>query len=75
MDTPKITQTEHVAAAAIYAFLGILIFALAFFIIDRLTPGHLWKAIAEEKNTALAIFLGCCALAVGLIIAAAVNGG
>lgn len=75
MDVNRATQMEHVGAAAIYALLGIVIFGLAFFIVDRVTPGHLWKALHEEKNTALAIFLGCCAIALGLIIAAAVNGG
>lgn len=75
MDLSKPVYLEHLTLAAIYAVLGIVIFAAAFFVVDRLTPGHLWKTLVEEKNTAVAVLLGCCAIAVGLIIAAAVNGG
>ncbi len=56
-----------------YAALGIVIFVLAFFIIDRFTPYHLWKEIVEEKNTALAILVGAMSIGICIIIAAAVH--
>ena len=56
-----------------YAALGILIFVLAFFVIDRFTPYHLWKEIVEEKNTALAILVGAMSIGICIIIAAAVH--
>jgi len=59
--------------AIVYAVLGIVIFAISFVTIDRLTPHDLWKEIIEEKNVALAIIVGFMALAVGIIIAAAVH--
>jgi len=59
--------------AIVYAVLGIVIFAISFITIDRLTPHDLWKEIIEEKNVALAIIVGFMALAVGIIIAAAVH--
>jgi uncharacterized membrane protein YjfL (UPF0719 family) len=59
--------------AIVYATLGIIIFVLAFFIIDKLTPYHLWKEIVEDKNIALAILIGAMSVGMCIIIAAAVH--
>ncbi len=59
--------------ALIYAFLGILIFLFSFFVIDWITPYHLWKEIVEEKNIALAVLVGAMSLGICVIIAAAVH--
>jgi len=59
--------------ALIYAVLGIEIFLFAFFIVDKMTPYHLWKEIVEDKNIALAILIGAISLGMCLIIAAAVH--
>lgn len=64
---------EAFVNAIVYAFLGIVIFALSFITIDKLTPHDLWREIIEEKNVALAIIVGFMALAMGIIIAAAVH--
>ena len=42
-------------ATVIYAGLGIVIFVLSFVLVDRLTPGELWKEIIERQNTAVAL--------------------
>jgi uncharacterized membrane protein YjfL (UPF0719 family) len=59
--------------AIMYASLGIVIFVLAFWIIDRFTPFHLWNEIVREKNVALAILLGAMSIGMCIIIAAAVH--
>jgi len=59
--------------AVVYAALGIVIFCCAFFIIDKMTPYHLWDQIVREKNTALAILVGCMSIGMCVIIAAAVH--
>ena len=59
--------------AIIYAALGILIFVIAFALIDRLTPYHLWNEIVHEHNTALAILIGAMSIGMCIIIAAAVH--
>jgi len=61
------------ANALIYSVLGILIFAIAFVLIDKLTPYHLWKEIVEDKNVALAILIGALSIGMCIIIAAAVH--
>ncbi len=58
----------------IYAFLGIAILVVSFFILEILTPKHnLRKEIIENKNTALAVFFGFFMLSVALIIASAIH--
>jgi putative membrane protein len=59
--------------AIVYSFLGIVIFSLAFALIDRLTPYDLWKEICENRNTALAIMVGAMSIGICIIIAAAVH--
>jgi putative membrane protein len=59
--------------AVVYSLLGILIFMLAFFLIDRLTPYHLWKEIIDDKNIALAILVGAMSIGMCMIIAMAVQ--
>ncbi len=66
-------QATNVANAIIYAAIGIVIFAGAFIIIDKVTPYHLWKEIVQEHNMALAVLLGAMSLGICVIIAAAIH--
>ncbi|MBI4903382.1 MAG: DUF350 domain-containing protein [Acidobacteria bacterium] len=59
--------------ALIFAVMGILIFVIAFVVVDKLTPYDLWKEIVEEKNIALAIMVGAMSLGLCIIIASAVH--
>jgi putative membrane protein len=66
-------QLSNVVNAVVYAAIGIVIFAGAFLIIDKVTPYNLWKEIVQEHNTALAILLGAMSLGICVIIASAVH--
>lgn len=66
-------QMSNVVNAIVYAGIGIVIFAGAFLIIDKVTPYNLWKEIVQEHNTALAILLGAMSLGICVIIASAVH--
>ncbi|HXU18797.1 MAG TPA: DUF350 domain-containing protein [Terriglobales bacterium] len=66
-------QLTNVVNAILYAGIGIVVFGLAFLIIDKFTPYNLWKEIVQEHNTALAILLGAMSLGICVIIAAAVH--
>ncbi len=61
-------------AVLVYAAGGILILAAAYFVIDRLTPGHLSKTIFEEKNTAAAMVVSAALVGVAIIIASSIVG-
>jgi putative membrane protein len=58
--------------AIVYSILGIIIFVLAFIVVDKMTPYDLWREICENRNTALAIMVGAMSIGVCIIIAAAV---
>lgn len=64
---------SNVAAAVVFALLGILLFILGFIVFDRITPGSLWKELLEDHNTAIGVLMGCVAIAIAIIIAAAVH--
>ncbi|MFC0683827.1 MULTISPECIES: DUF350 domain-containing protein [Sphingomonadaceae] len=61
-------------ATLLYAGLGIVIFIVSFVLVDKLTPGELWREIIERKNMAVAILAGAVALGISNIIAAAIHG-
>ena len=63
-----------IIGSVLYALIGVLIFWIAFILVDKLTPYHLWDEIVEKKNLALAIVVGSMCIAIGLIVAAAVHG-
>jgi uncharacterized membrane protein YjfL (UPF0719 family) len=58
----------------VFALIGIVIYAVGFYILDKVTPYHLWREINEKQNSALAILVGSMAIGLALIIAAAVHG-
>ena len=65
---------ETFTASLAYSGLGILVFIIAFVLVDLLTPGKLWQEIIEKQNRAVAMLAGSVALSIGLIVAAAIHG-
>ncbi len=63
----------NMLAALIYSMIGLVVFAIAFIVVDKLTPYQLWKEIIEEHNTALAIIVGAVAVGIAIIVAAAIH--
>src|SRR6202021_3052924 len=63
----------NIISALVFAFIGMLIFIIAFVVMDKLTPYHLWKEIVQEHNMALAILVGGISLGICIIIAAAIH--
>ena len=65
---------HHFISAIIYSFLGIIILAVSFYILEKKTPQNLWIELIENKNVALAIILSSFVLAIAIIISAAIRG-
>ena len=65
---------EAILNVAIFALAGLLLFALAFFIMGKATPFSLRKEIEEDQNVALAIVIGSVIIGIALIIVAAIVG-
>ena len=58
----------------VFVVLGLIIFALAFFVIAKATPFSVRKEIEDDQNVALAIVIASVILGSALIIAAAIHG-
>ena len=58
----------------VYTILGVVVFWLAFVVVDKITPYDLWKELMEEKNVALAIVVGAMCVGIAIIVAAAIHG-
>jgi uncharacterized membrane protein YjfL (UPF0719 family) len=67
-------EISNVLNALVFAFLGVIIFAVSFLLMELVTPYKLWKEIIDEHNTALAIIVGSMSLGICIIIAAAIHG-
>jgi len=63
----------NIVSALAFALIGMVIFIVAFVVMDKLTPYHLWKEIVQEHNIALAILVGAMSLGISIIIAAAIH--
>ena len=63
----------NIVSALVFTILGILIFIIAFVVMDKVTPYHLWKEIVQEHNMALAILVGAMSIGICIIIASAIH--
>lgn len=57
----------------IFSLLGVIVFWIAFVIIDKITPYDLWKEIVEKHNQALATVVAAMCLGIAIIVAAAIH--
>jgi uncharacterized membrane protein YjfL (UPF0719 family) len=73
-----IVPLDQVAALAlqtlIFTVVGLLLFAIAFWIMGKVAPFSIRKEIEEDQNTALAIVMASVILGIALIVSAAVHG-
>jgi len=75
MEIDTAINWHNVLSALIFSGIGLAVYTLGFIILSLLTPKvHIWREINEEKNVAIAIFLGAIALGIAIIISAAVRG-
>jgi putative membrane protein len=68
------TTLQAVLNVVIYTFLGLLLFALAFFIMGKVTPFSLRKEIEDDQNVALAVVIASVIIGIAMIIVAAISG-
>jgi putative membrane protein len=58
----------------VFALMGIVIFAIAFWIIVKATPFSVRKEIEEDQNVAMAVLIGSIIIAIAIVLAAAIQG-
>ncbi len=65
---------QSVVSAILFSIVGSIAFAIAFKVIDLLTPNDMWHEILEEHNNALAIVIASIAIGIAIIISASIRG-
>lgn len=65
---------DALVSSAVFAGIGLAVFALAFFLMVKVTPFSVRKEIEEDQNTSLAIIMAGVIIGISLIIAAAIGG-
>lgn len=67
-------DASHLVSAIVYTVFGSVAFAIAFKVLNWLTPNDFWHEILEEHNNALAIVIAAVSIGLSIIIAAAIRG-
>jgi uncharacterized membrane protein YjfL (UPF0719 family) len=65
---------EAAVSSAVFAGIGLAVFAAAFWIMTKLAPFSVRKEIEQDQNTALAVIMAGVIIGVSLILAAAISG-
>jgi putative membrane protein len=66
---------KYVVASLVYSGIGIAILVVCYVLLDVITPKvKIWQELCENKNVALAIFLGAFIIGISLIISSAIHG-
>ncbi len=68
------TIGKTLVAALAFSGLGLVLFAVAFLIIVKVTPFSLRKEIEDDQNTALAIIIASVIIGIALIVSSAIHG-
>ena len=58
----------------LFVLLGLVVFALAFLVIEKVAPFSVRRELEEDQNVAIAIVIASVILGSALIIAAAIHG-
>ncbi len=67
-------NAKDVIGSVVFSLLGLILFGLAFFVFDRITPGDLWKEILEKQNSAAAIVVAALVIGISIIVAMSIHG-
>jgi uncharacterized membrane protein YjfL (UPF0719 family) len=65
---------EAVVSSAVFAGIGLVVFGLAFWIMNKVAPFSIKKEIEEDHNVSLAVIMAGVIIGVSLIISSAVGG-
>ena len=65
---------EVLVTTLIFVVIGLIFFAIAFFVLEKGLPYSVHKEIEEDQNTSLGIIIGSMLIGIAIIIAAAIHG-
>jgi uncharacterized membrane protein YjfL (UPF0719 family) len=64
---------EGIISTIVFTCVGLMFFMLSDWIVERVMPRSIRKAIEEDKNVALAIVIGAVFLGIAIIVSSAVH--
>jgi uncharacterized membrane protein YjfL (UPF0719 family) len=65
---------RQIVVTLVFTTIGMIFFALAFWIIVKISPFSIRKEIEVDQNTSLAILIGSVIIGIALIVSAAIHG-
>lgn len=66
-------NVKDLVSSVIFSFFGLVLFGLAFYIFDKLTPGDLVKEILDDHNVAAAIVIAALIIGISIIVGLAIH--
>ena len=71
---PMSQVLELIVTTLIFTVTGLILFAVAFWIMGKVTPFSIRKEIEEDQNMALGIVIAAVIIGIALIVSAAIHG-
>jgi uncharacterized membrane protein YjfL (UPF0719 family) len=71
---PMNQMTDLIIETLAFTLIGLILFALAFWIIVKVSPFSIRKEIEEDQNIALGIVIAAVILGISMIVSAAIHG-
>jgi putative membrane protein len=65
---------QYLLSSVVYSAIGIVIYVVAYKVMERVLPFNVAKELHEDQNTAVGVLLGAMMLGLAIIIASAIHG-
>jgi putative membrane protein len=69
----NVVSFENILAVITLSFVGIVVFAVVFWLMVKLSPFSVQKEIEVDQNTSLAILFGSVFIAMAIVISAGIS--
>ncbi|MGO9830878.1 MAG: DUF350 domain-containing protein [Myxococcaceae bacterium] len=66
-------NVKALVASIIYSAVGVVIFLVAYKLMERFLPFNVDKELADDRNTAVGVVVGSVMIGLAIIIAAAIH--
>jgi uncharacterized membrane protein YjfL (UPF0719 family) len=64
---------ETILTSTAFAGVGLVVFGIAFFVMEKIAPFSIRKEIEDDQNVALAVIMAGIIIGIAMIIAAAIG--
>ena len=71
---PMNQMVDLVVETLVFTLIGLLLFAIAFWIIVKVSPFSIRKELEDDQNIALGIVIAAVIIGIALIVSAAIHG-